>query len=183
MRPRTQAERINASAADAAGTEAISGERPTHVVDGWRAEQWPAKGFAATFPSSPQVSPGGYVHHPTPFVDRPLAAVEASLHAHRAGRVPGGNLLSGRGTPAHLSPSQRAAREAGFNPVSPGQSPHWPRPPPTAAGTEPYIPHPSPPCAPVDWSVRSTGQLPPTPIPPKSYRRSMSPAGFGTLRN
>lgn len=188
-RPRTQAERINASAADAARTEAISGERP---MAGRCAHDWSARcdrlpTFAATFPSSPRdpASSDGYIHHPTPFMDRPHPTVEPSLHAHRAGLVPGGNLLSGRGSPAHLSPRQRLEREEGFNPVSPGQSPRWPRPPPTAAGTEPYIPHPSPPRAPVEWSLRSTGQLPPAPVPPKSYRRSAlpSPQGPAALRS
>jgi len=91
----------------------------------------------------------------------------------------GYNVLSGRGSPAHLHPALRKAREDGFNATSPGQSPLWPRPPPTGIG-ETYVPRGTPrglgSYSQSEASLRSTGQLPPAAVPAKSYFRSTSPA-------
>jgi len=135
-------------------------------------------GFESTFPSTTPRSPtreawrDRYVHHPTEFVDKPHVSTEASIQAHRQGTVPGFNILSGRGSPTHLTPTEKKRREQGFNPVTPGQSLRWSRPPATGGG-EVYIPVHSPRTA-MDRSLRSTGQLPPSPVPEKTYYRSTS---------
>lgn len=141
-------------------------------------ERWlvcEAGGFAATFPPSPPRSPmrdrRGAGHHLESFVDKPHASTEAALKMFAHGEIPGYNVLSGRGSPSHLSPSARRAAEAGFSATVPGQSPKWARPPPTGLG-EIYIPAPTSPLSASLRSLRSTGQLPPSPVPAKSHFRS-----------